>query len=189
MESNSRLTAGLGALIFILLAAEGLTILSIRGLLGAHVFIGMMLIPPVVAKMASTAWRFNRYYRGDPAYRRKGPPPIVLRLLGPAVIALTILVLASGVALVVVPSSLMQQALFVHKASFVLWFGGMTLHVFGHLRDTAQLAPLDWARRTRANVRGWRTRLSVLAITVLVGVGLGMATWGSAAHYHFGFGH
>ena len=81
VAGNSRLTAGAGALIFVLLAAEGVTILSVRGLLNAHVFIGMLLIPPVLVKTASTGWRFYRYYTGSPAYVRKGPPPPLLRLL------------------------------------------------------------------------------------------------------------
>ena len=37
-----------------------------------------------------------------------------------------------------------SQMLFVHKASFVLWFGSMTLHVVAHLFDTARLAPADF---------------------------------------------
>jgi hypothetical protein len=54
----------------------------IRPLISPHVFIGMVLIPPVLVKVASTTWRFARYYQGAPAYRRKGPPPVALRLLG-----------------------------------------------------------------------------------------------------------
>ena len=56
-----------------LLAAEGVTILWVRELLTPHVFIGMVLVPPVLLKVARTGWRFARYYRGAPAYRRKGP--------------------------------------------------------------------------------------------------------------------
>jgi hypothetical protein len=50
----------------------------------------------------SRAWRFVRYYGGAPAYRRKGPPPVVLRLPGPVVMVLTVLPPASGVALLFV---------------------------------------------------------------------------------------
>lgn len=64
--------------------------LSVRSLLSAHVFIGMILVPPVILKIASTGWRFVRYYKGDPAYLRKGHPHVVLRLLGPAVVILTV---------------------------------------------------------------------------------------------------
>ena len=88
-----------------LLAAEGVTILRVRALLTPHVFIGMVLIPPVLLKVASTGWRFARYYRGTPAYRRKGPPLLLLRLLGPVVVILTVVLLASGVGLLLVGPS------------------------------------------------------------------------------------
>ena len=133
MAANARLTATNAAVLLVLLAAEGVTILRVRQLISPHVFIGMVLIPPVLVKVASTAWRFARYYRGAPAYRRKGPPPVVLRLLGPVVVILTLVLLASGVALLLVSRSWLPLLLKVHKASFVLWFGAMTIHVLGHL--------------------------------------------------------
>ncbi len=75
MAGNARLTAANAAVLLVLLAAEGVTILGVRQMLSPHVFIGMVLIPPVLLKVASTGWRFARYYRGAPAYRRKGAPP------------------------------------------------------------------------------------------------------------------
>jgi len=183
VESNSRLTAATGAILFFLLAAEGLTIVSVRGLLSAHVFIGMLLIPPAVVKIASTAWRFARYYSGTPAYRRKGPPPAILRLLGPAVVVLTIAVLASGVALVLAPTSDDRFLLQVHKASFILWFAAMTIHVLGHLADTARLAPADWVRRTRRQVTGASARQWVLVVSLVAGCALGAAMLGPTKSY------
>ncbi|HXX89246.1 MAG TPA: hypothetical protein VEI83_03360, partial [Acidimicrobiales bacterium] len=106
-------------------------------------------------------------------YRRKGPPPLLLRLLGPLVVVLTLVVLASGVALLLAPASFRQALLFVHKASFVLWFVAMAIHVLGHLVETARIAPLDWARRTRRQVRGASARLWILAASLAVGVLLG----------------
>ena len=99
---NARLTAANAAVLLVLLAAEGVTILRVRQLLSPHVFIGVVLIPPVLVKVASTTWRFARYYTGAPAYRRKGPPPVLLRLLGPVVVILTLVLLFSGVGLLLV---------------------------------------------------------------------------------------
>src|SRR5471030_1648505 len=99
VEANARLTSSVAALLLVLLAAEGLTLPALHTLLRPHVFIGFALIPPVALKIGSTLYRFGRYYRGAPSYRRKGPPPTVLRLLGPVVVLTTILVLASGVGL------------------------------------------------------------------------------------------
>src|SRR5579872_1004551 len=121
-DANARLTSSLAAVLFVLLAAEGVTIVAIGPLLSAHVFVGVLLIPPVIVKIASTGWRFAQYYRGDPAYRRKGPPHPILRLLGPVAVVLTLAVLASGVALVALPHSTRGLMLQLHQATFVLWF-------------------------------------------------------------------
>lgn len=174
VRSNARLTAAAGAVLFVLLAAEGVTILAIRPLLSAHVFIGMLLVPPVALKLGSTGYRFVRYYAGSPAYRRKGPPPALLRLLGPVVVVLTVVLFASGVALLFVGPGLRQSMLFLHKASFVLWFGAMALHVLGHLLETARLAPLDWLGRSRRQVTGAGLRQWAVAASVAVGVPLGL---------------
>jgi hypothetical protein len=143
-EGNARLTGTVAAILLLLLAAEGVTVLSIHSLLTPHVFIGMLLVPPVAVKMGSTGYRFVRYYTGAPEYRRKGPPPALLRVLGPIIVLLTILLFASGIGLLFVGAGLRRDFLVVHKASFVLWFGAMIVHVLGHLLDTARLAPGDW---------------------------------------------
>ena len=183
VEGNSRLTAGSGAVLFFLLAAEGVTILSVRGMLSAHVFIGMLVIPPVVLKLASTGWRFLHYYRGSPAYVRKGPPPPVLRLLGPAAVVLTVAVLASGVALVLAPKAAGGRLLLIHKASFVLWFGAMAIHVLGHVVATARHAPSDWVRRTRRDVAGAGARQWAIIGSIVAGCVLGAAMLGPTSTY------
>jgi hypothetical protein len=174
VESNARLTAMTAVVLLVLLAVEGLTLLQVRSLLTPHVVVGMVLVPPVLLKIGSTTWRFGRYYLGSPAYRRKGPPPPLLRLLGPFVVVLTVAVLATGIALLLGPTSMRSTLLLLHKATFVLWFGAMTLHVLGHLLDTARLAPRDFYRRTRRQVRGASTRQWALAATLAFGLLLGV---------------
>lgn len=44
VDGNARLTGAAGALIFVLLAIEGVTILSIHSLLSVHVFVAMLLV-------------------------------------------------------------------------------------------------------------------------------------------------
>jgi hypothetical protein len=180
---NARLTAANAAVLVVLLAAEGITILRVRELLSPHVFIGVVLIPPVLLKVASTAWRFARYYTGAPAYRRKGPPPVLLRLLGPAVVILTLVLLFSGVGLLLVSRSWLPLLLKVHKASFVLWFGAMTVHVLGHLGEVFRLAPRDWLRRTRHEVTGAGTRQWLIAASLVAGVMLGFLLLGRVGHW------
>jgi hypothetical protein len=173
-EANARLTGLSAAVLLVLLAAEGATLLSVHRLLSAHVFLGMLLVPPIALKVGSTGWRIVRYYLGSPDYRRRGPPPLVLRLLGPVVIVLTVVLVGSGIALMLVSRSARSELLFVHEASFVLWFGAMTLHVLGHLLDTARLAPADLVTRTRRQVRGAGARLWALAAALVLGVLLGI---------------
>jgi hypothetical protein len=182
-EGNARLTGSTAGLLFVLLAAEGITILQIRGLLTEHVFIGLLLTPPVLLKTGSTLWRFARYYAGDPAFRRKGPPPALLRLLGPFVILLTLAVLGTGVALLLASPGLQPGLLFLHKASFVLWLCAMTVHVLGHLIDTARLAPRDWMRRTRRDVAGAGLRQWAIAASLVGGLLLALLLVGHTASW------
>ena len=127
-EGNERLTALTGAVLLVGFAVEGVTVLSVGRLLTLHVFIGMLLIGPVALKICSTCYRFARYYTGAAAYVRKGPPAPLLRLLGPFVILTSLAVLGTGIVLAIAgPGS--GPWLLLHKASFVLWFGVMTIHV------------------------------------------------------------
>src|SRR5690348_16660958 len=126
-DGNARLTATVAVVLLILLAAEGVTILFLRPLLSVHVFVGMLLIPPVALKLASTGWRFVRYYAGSGPYRLKGPPRLLLRLvIAPGVVVSTLLLFGTGVALLVVgPGG--GIVLGLHKASFVIWLGTMAV--------------------------------------------------------------
>jgi len=183
VESNARLTATTAVVLLVLLAAEGLTLLRVHSLLKPHVFIGMLLVPPVLLKMGSTGYRFVRYYLGSPAYRRRGPPPWFLRLLGPFVAVTTVTVLVTGVALLFVGEGQRSNVLFLHKASFILWFGAMALHVLAHALDTARLAPRDWYAKTRKQVRGAGLRQWAVLASVALGVPLGLLMLGKVGSW------
>jgi len=177
VEANARLTGSAAAVLFVLLALEGATVLEVGRLLGLHVFVGMLLLPPVVLKTLSTGYRIVHYYAGDPHYVRRGPPHPVLRVLGPIVVVLTFSVLITGVALLWGPSSWRHTALFLHKATFVLWFGAMTVHVVGHLVDTWRLAPRDWTPQSAPLPGAWLRR-AALIVSVICGIGLGLLALG-----------
>jgi hypothetical protein len=137
-------------------------------------FIGLLLIPPVALKMASTGYRFARYYTHDEPYVRKGPPPIALRLLAPGVVLTTLAVFGTGVALLFAgPPS--NTLIFAHKLSFFAWVALMALHVLGHLLELPRLAGADWRRDgpREARVAGAGMRLGLLAAAIVAGVGLG----------------
>jgi len=175
-EGNARMTGMTAAVLLVLLAAEGATLLQVGALLTPHVVIGMVLVPFVVVKLATTGWRMAQYYRGTAAYLERGAPPLLLRLLGPVVVVATVAVVASGIALLLVPHSLRSSMFFLHKVTFVLWFGAMTVHVLGHLLDTGRLAPADVVARTRSQVRGAGVRLWTLAACLVAGVLLAAVT-------------
>ncbi len=175
-EGNARLTGTLGVVLLVLLAAEGITILSIHSLLTVHVFLGILLIPPVLAKVGSTLWRFVRYYAGSPDYRRQGPPPTLLRVLGPAVVLLTVGLFATGVALLFAPSGWGPELVFLHRAFFIVWFVAMAVHVLGHALDAASLAPRDWMRSTRRSAGGSALRRWTVGASLAAGLVLAVAT-------------
>jgi hypothetical protein len=180
---NARLTGTIAAVLLVLLAIEGITVLHVGSLLTLHVFLGLVLIPPIALKIASTGYRFVRYYSGAPAYRRKGPPPTFLRLLGPLVVLLTVVLFASGVALLFASSGLRSTLLTIHQASFIAWFAAMTVHVLGHIRETASLAPRDFYWRTRTHVAGARKRQWALAASLIVGLLLAALLVGQTSHF------
>ncbi len=178
VDGNERLTAATAVVLVVLLAVEGVTILFLRPLLSVHVFVGMLLIPPVALKLGSTGWRLLRYYTGRREYVRRGPPLLPLRLLAPLVVASTVGLFATGVALLVVgPAG--GIVLGLHKASFAVWLVATGIHVLAHLRRVPDLVLADWrgrrVPRERA-VRGTFLRQTLLAGTLVLGAILAIAT-------------
>lgn len=149
-DGNERLTVQAGAVLFVLLAALGITIVRIGQLTWLHLFIGLLLIGPLALKLASTGYRFARYYTHDPAYVRKGPPLPLLRMMAPLLVIDTLVVFASGVALLLAGPSSRDTLMPVHKVSFILWLGLTGLHVLGHLGEVGR--NLVARRETRAGV-------------------------------------
>jgi len=183
VEANARLTGMTAAVLLVLFVIEGITILRVRSLLTVHVVIGMLLLPPVLLKIGSTGWRFARYYLGSPEYRRKGPPPALLRLLGPFVVVLTLAVIGTGIALLVGPASMRNTLFALHRDTFILWFIAMAVHVLGHLLEMTRLAPADFYNRTRRQVRGAGARQWLIVTSLGIGLLLAVimapkaATW------------
>jgi hypothetical protein len=150
-EGNERLTVWSGIVLIVLLAVIGVTLLHLRTtLLSVHLFVGLLLLGPVLVKLASTGYRFVRYYTHNPRYRRKGPPPALLRMIAPLVVLTTIVVFASGVALLLIGPSSRGALLPVHKVSFIVWAVFTSVHVLGHLPEV--LRALSGGRELRSAV-------------------------------------
>jgi hypothetical protein len=174
VEANAQLTGITGALLFVTLAVEGLTVLRVHDLLKPHVFLGMVIGALVCLTLGSTGYRFARYYAGDPAYVRKGAPHPILRVIGPFVALTSIAVVVTGVVLVRGGRSARDPWLTLHKASFIVWFALMTIHVLGHLRDTAVLSSRELAVEPTGTVPGRGARIALVALTVAIGTGAGL---------------
>ncbi|MGN6588532.1 MAG: hypothetical protein ACTHKT_13850 [Solirubrobacterales bacterium] len=177
---NGRLTAAFGALLLVLLAVEGATIPFIGQLREEHILIGMLLLGPVAAKLASTGYRFARYYLGNPAYVRKGPPQIALRLLAPGVVFTTVALFGTGVALLLVGRN--NELSFLHKVSFIAWFALMTVHVLGHILELPGPAFADW-RRSGPRLGGASLRLAAITAALAVGAGLALLSFSAAGSW------
>lgn len=178
-EGNERLTAATGAALLVLFAAEGVTILAVRQLLTLHFFLGMLLVGPVVLKAGSTAYRFVRYYAGAPAYRRKGPPSPLMRLLGPFVLVTSVAVIGTGIMLGYSGRNV-GLWLFAHKAAFVLWFGVMSIHVLAYAWRLPRLIGGDLhtpaSYRARRVLAGRSARWLLLTASMLAGLLLALLT-------------
>jgi hypothetical protein len=186
-DGNERLTGSAGATLLLLLAVEGLTVLSLGSLLSLHVSIGVMLIPPVALKIASTGYRFARYYTGSRPYVAKGPPPLLLRVLAPVIVVSAGVLLATGVALLVMgPGGALVRNL--HKLSFIALFATLSVHVLAHLRKLPALTAADWRRRTR--LPGASARRALVIASLLAGLAFGAVAvsydgaWVHRAHHH-----
>ncbi|HXA54818.1 MAG TPA: hypothetical protein VNV37_08085 [Solirubrobacteraceae bacterium] len=215
-EGNERLTVLTGVLLLVLLAALGVTIVRVHALLWEHLFIGLLLIGPVALKLCSTGYRFIRYYTRAPVYRRKGPPPAPLRALGPLVVLSTLVVFASGVALLLVGPSARPTLYPIHKYSFFVWLAATGLHVLGHLSEVLPVLSgwrvVELPDRSGASVAlighrfgqptadahaGWRPlpagrsgRAFALASAIVLGVALALVLIPQYApwlHYHHVF--
>jgi len=175
-DGNARLTGMTASLLIVLLAIEGVTILFLRPLLSVHIFVGMLLIPPVLLKLGSTGWRFARYYLGAAAYRAKGPPALLMRMLGPLVIVATAALFSTGVALIVLgPHEGRGIVLGLHKASFIVWLVVTGLHVLVYAPRLPRLLTGDF--RPRQRIGGAQLRRGALAAALVAGATLAAATF------------
>lgn len=165
---NAHLTSVVATVLLVLLAVESATLLSLSSLLTVHAFVGMLLIPVVALKLASTGWRMLRYYLHAEEYVRHGPPHVALRVLvAPVIVGSTVVLFGTGVALLALDPTDSTIAE-LHKASFIVWVGATSLHVLAHT--------LDVLRSLRRRPAGAGLRFALIGGAVVAGVVLAVAT-------------
>jgi hypothetical protein len=173
---NERLTTSLGLVLLVLLGIEALTTLALHAYLPVHIFLGLLLVPPVALKLASTGWRFLRYSTNSGPYRVAGPPRLLLRLLAPLLVASTLTLFGSGVLLIIVGHGggpLLQ----LHVVSFAVWGVLIAIHILAYLTRALRVGLADWSRTATPVVAGRRSRRAALLGALLAGVVLALATY------------
>jgi hypothetical protein len=176
-DGNERLTASAGLVLIVLTVIELATLLlGLQRFLSLHVFVGIVLLPPVALKLASTGWRFTRYYTRAAAYRAKGAPQLVMRLMAPLLVAATIVLFGSGVAMGFLHGHSLRLARQLHGPASVVWMLLVGVHVLVYLKRALVSSKEDVDPTSRSAVRGASARNLILAAAVLTGLVVGLGT-------------
>jgi uncharacterized membrane protein YedE/YeeE len=176
-DGNERLTASVGLVLIVLTVIELATLLlGLQRFLSLHVFVGIVLLPPVALKLASTGWRFTRYYTRAAAYRAKGAPQLVMRLMAPLLVAATIVLFGSGVAMGFLHGHSLRLARQLHGPASVVWMLLVGVHVLVYLKRALVSSKEDVDPTSRSAVRGASARNLILAAAVLTGLVVGLGT-------------
>jgi len=122
----------------------------------------------------SETWRSLRSRPLSPPKKIAGH--LAINVLGPLVMVSTVILMGSGIALWLAgPQS---RTLFrIHQLTFVAWFALVVVHVASHLLRATRLAAADSrdAGARRPVVRGASKRRRLVALSVVVGLAVGLA--------------
>jgi hypothetical protein len=170
---------------------EGATVLlGVHTFMSWHVFVGLALIPLIALKLATTGWRFVRYYTRSRAYVAEGPPQAAMRLLAPLLVVATVVLFGSGVAMGLLHGHALQIARRLHGPASVIWLLLLGLHVLVYLRQALRSTADDVRPDDPVPVRGKTARRYALATAVVCGLVLGSALvpaqhrWVNVRHDH-----
>ena len=176
-DGNERLTAAVGVLLLVPIVVELATILlGVHTFMSLHVFVGLALIPAVLLKLGSTGWRFARYYTRSRPYVAHGPPQLAMRLLAPLLVAATVVLFSSGVAMGVLHGHALQIARRLHGPASVIWLLLIAVHVLVYLKRALTSSREDLRSTTRREVQGATWRTYTLAAALILGLVAGAAT-------------
>ena len=99
-----------------------------------------------------------------------------MRMLGPLLVASTVTLFGSGVALIAVGhgGGLLRT---VHRLSFVAWIVLMVVHVVAYRKRMLPIGTSDWRRNAGLVVAGASARRAALGAALLAGVIVALATY------------
>jgi hypothetical protein len=170
--ANARVVAITGLALLLLLPVPYATALSLDALWRVHYFSGLLLVPLLGVKLAATGWRALRYYMGDRGFRADGPPHPMARLSAPILVAATVVLFVSGVAMLLGADRFGAWST-IHNGSAVVFTGALGLHLLAHLWDSpAEVLADVVVSRTRpaSRVPGARGRLGLTVVAFIIGI-------------------
>jgi len=186
---NERLTALAGGILLVLILIELLSVVSLRALMSIHVAVGVALALPLTVKLASTGYRFVRYYAGSAGYVKRGPPSLPLRLLAPILVAITLILMASGIGLVAVGPTSPGPLLALHNVSALVWLPLIAIHTVAYVLGVPRIAAPDLMTAARIPGRTLRLAASLgslalgaLGALVLLPAAAPWVSWSQATH-------
>ena len=100
-------------------------------------------------------------------------------LVAPIVVASTVALFATGIAVVALGRRGLLLGL--HKASFIVWFAAMSVHVLAHVLELPRLVAVDWWRGD--GLSGRRLRQAVVAGALVAGLVAAVAAVPLADHW------
>lgn len=194
VPGNRALTSTFGAVLLVLLTVQVLSALwfalmsydlptpggpIFEVVRPVHFFAGFLLFPFIAVKLASTGYRFLRYYTRNRAYHEAGPPRLLLRATAPLLVLSTVVLFASGVEMWSFRNDFGWTWITLHDLSAFSFVALLLLHVAYHARETAR----ESLHELRTRAEGTITRRALLVGGAAAGVTLavGAAQWPSAA--------
>jgi hypothetical protein len=184
-RGNEILTSVNAAVLLLLIGAQLVTVLALDSLIRVHLFVGVVLLGPVVLKLASTGYRFARYYLGSPEYRQTGPPPLVLRLTAPVFVAATVGLFTTGV-LMLAGGEAEGAVRDLHVTSFWVWIACLALHVLLNGRRVLANLRGEWFSRARMAIAGAQLRAVLVLASITGGVLVAVSLLSKITGYEFG---
>jgi hypothetical protein len=166
---NERLTGLAGGALLALIVAELVTLPNLRALLSPHVIVGTALAGPLVLKLMSTGYRAASYYLRIPAFVRRGPPRLPLRILAVPLAAANVLLAATGFGLMATGPAAAGPLVALHNLSAVVWLPLVAVHAVAYVRRATGLVRAD-VTRAAPRVPGRRLRLTGTVLALVCGI-------------------
>jgi DMSO/TMAO reductase YedYZ molybdopterin-dependent catalytic subunit len=194
VPGNRALTSTFGAVLLVLLVVQVLSALwfalmsydlptpggpIFEVVRPVHFFVGFLLMPLIGVKLASTGYRFLRYYTRNRAYHDAGAPRLVLRATAPLLVVSAVVVFASGVEMWSFRNDFGWTWIMLHDLSAFTFVAMLLIHVAYH----ARAATRDAVHEMRTGSDGAITRRALLAGGAVAGLTLavGAAQWPASA--------